>query len=231
MDTKAPCTCNHPASEHSQIEGLHGLGHCKVPGCECGAFVAVGGGDAPPEGEVPARHTLIARATNADGSKGINLSAAEGPGVAIEVPDEVAMQLGQQAKMQYEHLFSEPPTHVGVAALPFLHDQDKEPGGFNMPAEPGIHMKGDGTLEEAIEAVEEGGPIIKKVPLDALRPRDRLLAALYDIDIELAARVLMDEYETTEARAQLATHLTDLGTTASIELANRIRAGEFEGEG
>lgn len=229
MDPKPHCTCTHPASEHSQIEGLHGLGHCKVPGCGCGAFVAVGN-EAPPQ-EDSARHTLIARATNADGTKGINLSAAEGQGTAIQVPDEVAMQLGQQAKRQYEHLFEEEPVHVGVAALPFLHDQDKEPGGFNMPAEPGIHMQGDGTLEDAIEAVKEGGPIIKKVPLDALRPRDRLLAALYDIDIELAARVLMDEYETPKERASLAMTLNERGTVEAIELSNRIRAGEFEGAG
>lgn len=225
MDTKAPCTCKHPASEHSEIEGLHGRGHCKVPGCGCGAFVPAGDGAPPPE----ARHTLIARATNADGTKGLN-AAAVGPGVSIEVPDRVAQQLGQRVKDEYEKLFEEQPAHIGVAALPFLHDQDLIPGGHNMPAEPGIHMKQGSTLEDAIEAVKEGAPIIKKVLLDSLRPRDRLLAALHDIDIELAARVLMDEYETPENRADLATKLTEMGTAASIELANRIRAGEFEGE-
>lgn len=229
MDPKALCTCKHPASEHSQIEGLHGLGHCKVPGCGCGAF-ATAGNDAPPQEQVEARHTLIARATNADGSKGVNAAAAGGPGIAMQVPDQVAMQLGQQAKQQYEHLFEEEPVHVGVAALPFLLDQDKEVGGMNMPAEPGIHMKEGSTLEDAIEAVQEAGPIVQKVPLDSLRPRDRLLVALYPIDIELAARVLMDEYETPEDRAALATKLTEMGTTDSIELANRLRVGEFEGE-
>lgn len=227
MNSMSICTCKHPASEHSQIEGLHGLGHCKVPDCDCGAFVDIG--DAPQTAE--ARHTLIARATNADGTQGINFCAAGGPGVAIDVPDEVAMQLGNQAKQQYEHLFGEAPVHVGVGAVPFLQDEDKEVGGMNdLPREPGIYMTKGSTLGDAVEAVKEGGPIIQKVPLDSLRSRDRLLVALYPIDIELAARVLLDEYETPEARAALATKLTGMGTTESIELSNRIRAGEFEGE-
>lgn len=228
-DRKALCKCTHPASEHSEIEGLHGLGHCKVPGCGCGAFVAVAA-EAPVE-EAQARHTLIARATDAEGNKGINLVAPGGPGVAMSVPDEVAMQVGKEAQEQYRHLFGEEPVHVGVAGLPFLIDQDQKPGGFNMPAGPGIHMMEGTTLEDAIEAVKEGGPIILKVPLDSLRPRDKLLAALYPIDIELAARVLLDEYETPKARASLAMTLTERGTDEAIELSNRIRAGEFEGAG
>lgn len=229
-DPKTTCICNHPASEHHKVEGLHGLGHCKVPGCGCGAFAAAGN-DTPPQ--VQARHTLVARATNADGTQGINLTAPGGPGVAMSVPDEVAMALGKEAQQQYRNLFGEDAVHVGVAGLPFMQDQDMEVGGENMPVEPGMHIKardgGEATLEDAIEAVKEGGPIIQKIPLDSLRPRDKLLAALYLIDIELSARVLLDEFETPEARAELATKLTTIGSDKAIELANRIRAGEFDG--
>lgn len=229
MDGKASCTtCNHPASEHSQIEGLDGRGHCKVPGCECGAFVlGAEQPSSPPEG---ARHTLIARATDAEGMKGINLVAAGGPGISVEIPDEVAMQLGKQAQQEYRKLFGEDAVHVGVAGLPFLHDQDKEPGGFNMPASPGIYLKDGGTLEDAIEAVEECGPIIEKVPTENLRPKDRLLAALYPIDKELAARALMGEYDDPKALASLAMSLAERGTVGAVEVSNRIRAGEFDGE-
>jgi hypothetical protein len=227
-DPKTLCTCKHPASEHSEIEGL-GRGHCKVPGCDCGAFVPAGPTDAA-EG-VPPRHTLIARATDAEGSKGINLVAAGGPGVAMQVPDAVAMKIGQEAREEYRKIFGEDAVHVGVAGLPFLEDQDKEPGGFNMPYEPGIHMKEGSTLEDAIEAVKESGPILQRVPLASLRPRDRLVVALQPIDIELAARALMDEYGTSKERGSLAMTLTERGTPDAIELSNRIRAGEFEGAG
>lgn len=224
MDGKATCTtCNHPASEHSQIEGLDGRGHCKVPGCECGAFVL--GAEqrpSPPEG---ARHTLIARATDAEGMKGINLVAAGGPGVSVEIPDDVAMELGKQARREYEKLFGEKPAHLGVAGLPFLHDQDKEPGGYN-----GIYLRNGATLEDAIEAVDECGPIIGKFPTDDLRPKDRLLGALYPIDKELAARALMGEYESQGALVALAIKLAERGTALAIEVSNRIRAGEFDGE-
>jgi hypothetical protein len=229
MDGKASCTtCNHPASEHSEIEGLDGRGHCKVPGCECGAFVL--GAEQPSSPPQGARHTLIARATDAEGMKGINLVAAGGPGISVEIPEDVAMELGKQAQREYRNLFGEDAVHVGVAGLPFLHDQDKEPGGYNMPASPGIYLKDGGTLEDAIEAIEECGPIIEKVPTENLRPRDKLLAALYPIDKVLAARVLMDEYETQGALVTLAIKLAELGTTQAIEVSNRIRAGEFDGE-
>jgi hypothetical protein len=229
MDGKASCaTCNHPASEHSEIEGLDGRGHCKVPGCECGALVL--GADQPPSPPEGARHTLIARATDAEGMKGINLVAAGGPGISVEIPDDVAMELGKQAQREYRELFGEEPVHVGVAGLPFLHDQDKEPGGYNMPAPPGIYLKEGSTLEDAIEAIEECGPILEKVPTENLRPKDRLLAALYVIDKELAARALMDEYQEPKALASLAMSLSERGTSAAIQVSNRIRAGEFDGE-
>lgn len=225
MDTKATCSCKHPAAEHSKIEGLDGLGHCKVPGCECGAFEPVNA-DAPSQ-QAPAYHTLIARATNADGTKGVNLIAPKGVGEAISVPQEVGLRFGESAEREYKKLFEEDPAHTAVTALPYLRDHDEEVGGYNMPVESGIHLKGEKTLEKAIGAIEEAAPILRNMPYDSLRPKDRLLIELEPIDIELAGRVLLDEYETPEDRLALANKLTEVASTPSIELANRIRSGEF----
>jgi hypothetical protein len=219
------CTCKHPASEHSEIEGLDGRGHCKVPGCDCGAFVAVGTSP-PPQG---ARHTLYARATDASGEKGIQLIAAGGPGPASAVPEPVAMEMGLEAKRHYQAAFGEEPEFVGVAGLPYMEKEDKDPM-QGKPAQAGIEMDPDADLSDAMDVLKEGMPLLSMVPAEELRPRDRLAVALLEVDKELAARTLLNEFADQGSLVSLALQLTEIGSDPALSIANRIRSGEFDQE-
>lgn len=134
-DPKAPCTCNHPAAEHAEVEGL-GLGHCKVPSCECGAFDPASGGPAPESGHPPevegARHVFIVRATDATGEVGVEIRAV-GEGSADSIVEQVAethdigvaVSLVERARQMYREMTGgEEPVHSASSLLPFFADED-----------------------------------------------------------------------------------------------------------
>jgi hypothetical protein len=149
----------------------------------------------------------------------------------MQVPDAVAMKLGQEAQREYrQELFGEDAVHVGVAGVPFLDDQDKEPGGFNMPVRAGIYMKEGNRWRTRSRRWKRAARFSSAFPTDSLRPRDRLVAALQRDRHRAGGAGLMDEYQDPKALASLAMSLAERGTSAAIQVSNRIRAGEFDGE-
>lgn len=123
-DPKTRCTCNHPAAEHAG-DGFDG--HCKVPSCRCPAFTLA---EAIESSGSDAKHTILARATDEAGIKGVEIRAV-GSGSMEEMCERVAtrdravlVRLSEMVKDQYRLKFGEEPEHAGVAIVPYLDDED-----------------------------------------------------------------------------------------------------------
>lgn len=230
MDSKAACiTCKHPGSEHSVIEGLDGRGHCKVPGCGCGAFV-VGATPSAPQAKSGMRHTIFARATNADGTEGCQLTAS-GPGSPTELSKPMLEKLADTVRAEYLKLFDCEADQVGITALPYLARFDEQEN-MGLPAAAGIELDPECSDEEALGAVEELRSMFERVPAAAekLRSKDALAIALHPIDKAFALRAVRGELEDLSELRKLQGVLTCIGTAAAVELASRIGAGEFNPE-
>lgn len=136
-DSKAPCACKHPGSEHAEIEGM-ARGHCKVPSCGCGAFDP-GQAPAAPEaaeggGVGAARHTYVARATDEAGEVGVEIRAVGSGSMSDQAMQhvatgrvDIATALCERAEDEFRKMTNgEEPAHSGVSLLPYFEGEDSD---------------------------------------------------------------------------------------------------------
>jgi hypothetical protein len=224
-DGKQSCAnCPHPLAEHAEIEGLENRGHCKVPGCPCGAFTTSGGEQAAEQKTAPAFHTIIARATNAEGAAGIEIKIPQGEGRPIDVPQEVVESAMVEARAQFEKVFGESASHAGVSVLPFLASADAPPTEVNVPL---IQFGEDATAQDALEVLKEIDAL--KLPIDQMPPSVALAFELREVDPELTFEVLKGDYDDKESREVLISKLGEIDSPSAYLLARRIDNGEFDG--
>jgi hypothetical protein len=220
-DGKQPCaSCPHPFAEH----GAHGTA-CKVPGCSCSGYVS-GGGDSAQAEAPPGRHTVVGRATDADGNQGIEMKLPNGEGNPLSVGEEAIRRFGEEIDGHYKRIFGKAPEHLGVTALPYLASADRplEQGQDGVPM---LLIGEDAEPEDVVQTlktIDDLGLSVEHMPT-----RHQLAYALKDICAEDAARAAKGGYEDGEAQEGLATKLAQMEDPSgqAYLLASRLRGGQF----
>lgn len=173
---------------------------------------------------------LIARATDARGVRGCQLTA-KAEGRPVDLDESTLESLAENAKIHYRKLFSSEPVHVGVAALPYLASFDESEREGSEVVGAGIEFQEGVSDDEVFEAVTEAVELFAGVSEAGLRPRDRLAVALREINRDLTIKAARGKFEDKPSLNVLQVTLNSIGSTAAVELANRISAGDFDPEG
>jgi hypothetical protein len=104
-------------------------GHCKVPSCSCAAFDGEQTADAPEEDT--ARHIYIARATDATGSKGVEVRAigigsmGDQAEQAMKSEPKIAITICEEAERRFMEMTNgEEPAYSGTSLLPYMAELD-----------------------------------------------------------------------------------------------------------
>lgn len=215
-------TCAHPEAEHDE-DGI-----CKVKNCPCMALTLS-----------EARHTILARATNAEGSEGLEVAARGGPGRIGEVEQEDIEKLLEVVREQYVEMRGEEPAHVGVAVLPFLGPKDDSYGSeaHVVIDEDGVRHRASDVSPAAAEASERATRAVKNA-LEGPDPDEdvsvKLAEALVPVSEVLAARARNGEFDGMSglggSKGVLIRELHAIGTERRCELhraaaQQRVRPG------
>lgn len=215
--------CHHPEAEHDPESG-----HCKVRDCPCLAFTSHG-----------ARHTIIARATNADGSEGLEVAARGGPGLISEVQQEDIEKALEVVRSQYEQMRGEEPAYIGVAVLPFLGPKDDIGASESHVVidEGGVQHQAEDVSPHVVEASEKATRAMRSA-LEGPDPDEdvsvTLAEALMPVSEALAARAHNGEFAGMSGlggpKAVLVRELHAIGTEPAANFIVRLLNNEFDQE-